>query len=149
MQPWENYFLEENGTRNKNETLKFAFSSYYQPINISVNLSVPPYQLPLNLSTVTNIENITVKLQLTRQEEELLRTNGFVIIDYGQEDDMVAPYEKMKERGIPIFVTSNTLLHLYHIQFNEILKGIEEREFFDALVDMSNAMLEQSVQDYD
>ncbi|MCK4734410.1 MAG: DUF3160 domain-containing protein, partial [Methanophagales archaeon] len=131
---------------NKNPKLAFP---YYQPINISVNLSVPPYQLPLNLSTVTNIENITVKLQLTRQEEEQLRTNGFVIIDYGQEDDIVSPYEKMKDRGIPIFVTTDTLLHLYHIQFNEILKGIEEREFFDALVDMSNAMLEQSVQDYD
>ncbi|HJH25870.1 MAG TPA: hypothetical protein C5S37_03645 [Methanophagales archaeon] len=29
-----------------NENPKFAFSSYYQPINISVNLSVPPYNCP-------------------------------------------------------------------------------------------------------
>jgi parallel beta-helix repeat protein len=151
MQPWENYFVEENGTRTntKNETQKFAFSSYYQPINISVNHSVPPYPLPLNLSTITNIENITTKFQLTETEEELLETNGFVISDYGQKDDIVAPYKDMKEMGIPIFVTTDTLLHLYHIQFNEILKGIEEREFFDELVDMSNAMLNQSVKDYE
>ncbi|NQE52398.1 Cell surface glycoprotein, partial [ANME-1 cluster archaeon GoMg3.2] len=149
IQPWENYFVEENGTNTKSETPKFAFSSYYQPINILVNLSVPPYQLPLNLSNITNIEDITAKLGLNKTEEDLLGTNGFVILDYGQEDDIVAPYKDMKERGIPIFVTTDTLLHLYHIQFNEILKGIEEREFFDALVDMSNAMLEQSVQDYE
>jgi hypothetical protein len=124
------------------------FFYYYQPINISVNASVPPYQLPLNLSNITNIEDIT-KLRLNETEEELLGTSGFVILDYGQEDDIVAPYKDMKEMGIPIFVTSDTLLHLYHIQFNEILKGIEEREFFDALVDMSNAMLEQSVHDYE
>jgi len=147
MQPWENYFLEENGTNNKN--IKLAFSSYYQPINISVNPSVPPYPLPLNLSNITNIEDITAKLGLNETAEELLETNGFVILDYGQEDDIVAPYKDMKDRGIPIFVTTDTLLHLYHIQFNEILKGIEEREFFDALVDMSNAMLNQSVKDYD
>ncbi|MGB7001231.1 MAG: DUF3160 domain-containing protein [Halobacteriota archaeon] len=124
------------------------FFYYYQPINISVNASVPSYPLPLNLSTISNIEDIT-KLRLNKTEEELLGTNGFVILDYGQEDDIVAPYEDLKDMGIPIFVTSDTLLHLYHIQFNEILKGIEEREFFDALVDMSNAMLEQSVKDYE
>jgi hypothetical protein len=148
MQPWENYFLEENGTNTKSETSQFTFSSYYQPIDISVNLSVPAYQLPMNLSTISNIEDIT-KLRLNETEEELLETNGFVISDYGQEDDIVAPYKDMKEMGIPIFVTTDTLLHLYHIQFNEILKGIEEREFFDALVDMSNAMLEQSIKDYE
>ncbi|HJH25871.1 MAG TPA: dTDP-glucose 4,6-dehydratase [Methanophagales archaeon] len=106
-------------------------------------------QLPLNLSIITNIENITAKIRLNDREKNLLRTNGFVILDYGQKDDIVAPYEDMKIMGIPIFVTSDTLLHLYHIQFNEILKGIEEREFFDALVDMSNAMLNQSVKDYE
>jgi hypothetical protein len=146
MQPWQNYFSEETKAK---ENTKLAFSHYYQPINISVNHSVPPYPLPLNLSTITNIENVTAKFGLNETEEELLETNGFVVIDYGQKDDIVAPYEDIKESGIPIFVTTDTLLHLYHIQFNEILKGIEEREFFDALVDMSNAMLEQSIHDYE
>jgi parallel beta-helix repeat protein len=84
MHPWENYFVKENGTMNKNETHQFAFSSYYQPINSSVNLSVPPYPLPLNLSNVTNIENITAKLKLSERGKELLKNNGFVIIDYGR-----------------------------------------------------------------
>ncbi|MCK4733629.1 MAG: hypothetical protein KAT65_14340, partial [Methanophagales archaeon] len=42
MQPRENYFVKKNGTKTKTETPKFAFSSYYQPINITINLSVPP-----------------------------------------------------------------------------------------------------------
>ena len=148
MQPWQNYFPEETEAKeNKNQQL--AFSSYYQPINISVNLSVPPYPLPLNLSNIANIENITAKFRLNEREKELLRNNGFMITDYGCVDDIVAPYKSMKRRDIPIFVTTDTLLHLYHIQFNEILKGIEEREFFGELVDMSNAMLKQSIQDYE
>jgi hypothetical protein len=105
--------------------------------------------LPLNLSIITNIENKTAKIRLNDREKDLLRTNGFVILDYGCKDDIVSPYEDMKDEGVPIFVTTDSLLHLYHIQFKEILKGIEEREFFDELVDMSKAMLEQSVQDYD
>jgi hypothetical protein len=131
------------------EKQDLVFYHYYHPINISVNASVPPYHLPLNLSTITNIENITAEFPLSETAEDILRTNGFVILDYDQEDDIVAPYRDMKDRDIPIFVTTDTLLHLYHIQFNEILKGIEEREFFDALVDMSNAMLEQSIKDYE
>jgi hypothetical protein len=140
---------DNTSSTEHSEKQGLGFSYYYQPINITVNASVPSYPLPLNLSTVSNIEDITAKLGLNKTEEELLKTNGFVILDYGQKDDIVAPYKDMKERGIPIFVTTDTLLHLYHIQFNEILKGIEEREFFDALVDMSNAMLEQSVKDYE
>jgi hypothetical protein len=140
---------DNTSSTEHSEKQELAFSSYYQPINISVNASVPPYPLPMNLSTISNIEDITAKLGLKVSAEDLLRTNGFVILDYGQEDDIVAPYKDMKDRGIPIFVTTDTLLHLYHIQFNEILKGIEEREFFDALVDMSNAMLNQSVKDYE
>jgi len=131
------------------EKQDLVFYHYYQPINITVNASVPPYPLPLNLSTITNIENITAGFPLSETAEDILRTNGFVILDYGKVDDIVSPYEDMKDSGIPIFVTSDTLLHLYHIQFNEILKGIEEREFFDTLIDMSNAMFEQSIQNYE
>ena len=140
---------DNTSSMEHSEKQDLAFSHYYQPINISVNHSVPPYPLPLNLSTITNIENITAKFWLNETAEDILRTNGFVILDYGQEDDIVVPYEDMKDSGIPIFVTTDTLLHLYHIQFNEILKGIEEREFFDALVNMSNATLEQSIHDYE
>ena len=63
-------------------------------------------------------------------------------------DDIVQPYKMLKEQEIPIFVTSDTLLHLYHIQFNEILKRLEEEEFFDQLIDMSLAMLDRAEQDY-
>ncbi len=127
---------------------KSAFAAHYSPVNLTVDPSVPPHQLPLNLSNISNIENITSEFRLNKRGNELLMTNGFVIIDYGYVDDIVAPYSAMERRGVPIFVTSDTLLHLYHIQFDEILKGAEEREFFDALLDMSAAMLERSVQDH-
>jgi hypothetical protein len=81
MQPWQNYFPEENEAK-ENTNQKLAFSSYYQPINISVNLSVPPYPLPLNLSNITNIEKINAEFGLSERGKELLKNNGFVIIDY-------------------------------------------------------------------
>jgi hypothetical protein len=115
---------------------------------LSVTLSSPAYSLPLALEEIGNLPDVDLSLQLKANQKELLQKNGFVVIPwYG--DDIVEPYKDMKELGVPIFVTSDTLLHLYHIQFNEILKRIEEEEFFDKLVDMSQAMLERSIQDYD
>ena len=127
---------------------KSAFAAYYSPVNITVDPRVTPYQLPVNLSNISNIMGINREFELSARENELLMNNGFVILDYGNVSDIVAPYDDMKNRDIPIFVTSDTLLHLYHIQFDEILKGAEEREFFDALLDMSVAMLKQADYDY-
>jgi len=39
-------------------------------------------------------------------------------------------------------------LHLYHIQFGETLRQIEEREFYDAIWEISTELLNDSVEDY-
>lgn len=126
---------------------KLALASSYELEGFSVTLASPAYSLPLALTEITNLSEIDSQLQLRANQKEMLQQNGFVVIPwYG--DDIVEPYKAMKERDVPIFVTSDTLLHLYHIQFNEVLKRIEEEEFFDQLIDMSQAMLERSIQDY-
>jgi len=51
-------------------------------------------------------------------------------------------------REIPIFITSDSLLHLYHIQFDETLRQIEEREFYDKIWEISNELLNESIEDY-
>jgi hypothetical protein len=61
----------------------------------------------------------------------LLEQSGFAIIEYDfQEpdyngDDIVRPYEHLDSMGVPLIVTADTLLHLYHIQFDETLKEVE------------------------
>ncbi|KAF5437441.1 Protein of unknown function (DUF3160), partial [Candidatus Methanophagaceae archaeon] len=127
---------------------KLALASSYELKGFSVTANASQYQLPLNLNDVSNINKINANFILGDDAKRKLESNGFVIIPwYG--DDITQPYKTMKEKGVPIFVTSDTLLHLYHIQFNEILKDIEEGKFFDDLLDMSKAMLENSKEDYE
>jgi len=126
---------------------KLTLASNYETEGFSITLASPSYSLPLALKEIANRQDIDSKFQLGDGQKELLQQNGFVVIPW-HGDDIVEPYNTMKQRDIPIFVTSDTLLHLYHIQFNEILKRIEEDEFFDQLVGMSKAMLERSIQDY-
>ena len=127
---------------------KYAIASYYELKGLSISSNVSLYQLPLNLSDVVNIDNITNTFYLTNAQEKLLEKNGFVVIDYGYVDDIIEPYKDMQRHGIPVFVTSDTLLHLYHIQFDEILKAVEEREFFDMLLKLSKAFFDNAKADY-
>lgn len=127
---------------------KLAMAACYESGEVSVSPDAPRYSLPLDFGEVTNFRRIGSEFGLTENQKQLLEKNGFVVIPW-HGDDIVQPYKTLKEQGVPIFVTSDTLLHLYHIQFNEILKRLEEEEFFDELIDMSQAMMERAIWDYE
>ena len=57
-------------------------------------------------------------------------------------------YRNLKVTDVPIFITSDSLLHLYHIQFDETLKRVEAEEFYDDLWKLDNSLLEASIDDY-
>jgi Protein of unknown function (DUF3160) len=50
--------------------------------------------------------------------------------------------------AIPIFITADSLLHIYHIQFDQTLKNIEEGQLYDELYNISNELLKDSMKDY-
>jgi len=127
---------------------KYAMASYYSSEKLIINTSVSQYDLPLVLTSIRNINNIYSQFYLNEEQKDLLKENGFVVIDHGFENDIIQPYKEMKLANIPIFVTSDTLLHLYHIQFDEILKGIEEREFFGEILYLSKALFDKSIEGY-
>ena len=79
-------------------------------------------------------------LRLDERDMARLRENGFVAVDWGRHDDVVEFYETVSDRGWPVFVTSDSLLHLYHIQFDETLRTIEERVFVEDLAQLCDAL---------
>jgi len=116
------------------------FGQFYQPVPVDVTPSIPAYALPLQPSKVANWADATRKLGLNADALAKLKANGFVVVPLPPlrdkknkpvpTDDITKPYEGLKIAGVPIFVTTDTLLHLYHVQFDETLKDIEEREFY-------------------
>jgi len=126
---------------------KLVMALGYEPEEVAISANAPVYLLPLYSGEITNFPDVESAFKLTGNQQSLLEKNGFVVIPW-RGDDIVQPYKTVKEQDIPIFVTSDTLLHLYHIQFNEILKRLEEEEFFDGLIDMSLAMMERAKGDY-
>jgi len=124
-------------------------NDYYQADEISYTASAPEYELPLNVESVTNFAAVNEKLNLSEEAQEKLKNNSFVVLDYGKKEDMIEVYQSVQFRNIPVFVTSDSLLHIYHIQFDNLLKNIEEEEFIADTIAMNNAFLRASIGQYE
>ena len=126
---------------------KVDFAAYYKLDSQPIAAAAPQYSLPLDLTTIANLQDIKAKLQLSPEQEALLRNNGFVVVP-GQSDDIMASYGEMKEAGVPNFVTADTMLHLYHVEFASILRSIEQGELIGTLTELTKAMFDRAVDDY-
>jgi hypothetical protein len=130
---------------------KLSFVKYYSLDSINVSLRVPQYELPLQTAKIYNYGDFDTKISLSEDAYQLLEKNGFVVISNPlnpKEEYITEPYKTLKEQEIPVFITSDSLLHLYHIQFDETLRQIEEREFYDLIWEISAELLNESIADY-
>jgi hypothetical protein len=133
----------------KGEFGKPSLGESYVPYDNPIEPNATGYTLPLNLNEVTNYADMDSKFGLA-SFAPLLEQNGFAIIEYAFRDlnDIVGPYEQLRKMDVPLFVTADTLLHLYHVQFDETLKDIEEREFVSDINDLTAALLAEALEQY-
>ncbi|MGA2865023.1 MAG: DUF3160 domain-containing protein [Verrucomicrobiota bacterium] len=118
----------------------------YQPVAVTPNaLSAP---LPLSLDQVSNAPVVDVLPPMDQSARQALERNGFVVLPDRQEVDMIGAYEQLAELHVPNFITSDSMLHLYHVQFDEILKTVEANEFFPQMKVMSEALFESATNQY-
>lgn len=119
---------------------------------LAMNLSAPQYALPLDRAAVANWDEVCSTLSLNSEASSLLAENGFVVVDNPlapQGTDMVKPYASLKEEGVPVFVSADSLLHLYHIQFDDTLREVEEKTLYDDLSSLDAALLNSSMAVYE
>ncbi|MFC1635076.1 DUF3160 domain-containing protein [Planctomycetota bacterium] len=129
------------------------FTAYCDPWELHIEPNIVSYELPLDMNLLTNYDRVNEKLDLD-QAKDLIQQNGFVIIehDIGSYDptreDIAKPYEYLRDKGIPMFVTADTLLHLYHVQFDETLKELEEHQFYSDILMLTESLLNNALQLY-
>jgi len=127
---------------------------------------IPAYPLPLSITNITNYQNFSEKIKLSLEALTLLKKNGFVVIPTPSniaeqeiflpssrqtgypKDDFVAYYEVLKDKDLPIFITTDSLLHYYHIFFSTTLMKLERDLFYKDIWIMSKKLLEESLKEY-
>jgi hypothetical protein len=128
---------------------RIELNSFFEYTPVAVNPKAPASTLPLRLEETRNGAWVIGELHLDNNAKEALRRNGFVVIPRSIGVDILEPYTNLVRRGIPHFVTSDSLLHLYHVQFDEILKCVEATEFYPRLVVMTRALQADALGQYE
>ena len=126
-----------------------AFRAWYEPVEVEIDARVEGYSLPLDLDGDNVVIPEALEHLLTPEIRQTLAANGFVVTDRGTSEDITQIYSWADDTGIPPFVTVDTLLHIYHHQFGQTLKTIEENEFAPAMADFSRTMMQISLEQYE
>jgi hypothetical protein len=86
--------------------------------------------------------------QLTPAQEKYVARNGFVVVPSTAFAGMAEAYESLKKNSIPIFVTTDALLHTAHLFFDYLLRAIEITALRSKLVALTETLLEASARDF-
>ncbi|MEO0115181.1 MAG: DUF3160 domain-containing protein [candidate division WOR-3 bacterium] len=87
------------------------------------------------------IENMRLIQLLTPNQKTLLTKNGFLVTP-SQFDQIYQIYQYAKKQNMPIYVTTDAILHTFHILFDYSLRVIETEYFNKLLLDLTQGLLD-------
>jgi hypothetical protein len=95
-----------------------------------------------------DLSNVRVAFALSADQRQRLAQDGFVVSP-GAEKEFFTVYEKARYANVPIFVTSDSLLHVYHLLFDKVLRTAEAQYFIPLLRDLNAAVLDRTQDEYE
>ncbi len=116
----------------------------YEAVTVDVDPQVPAYTIATDLSNVTNKDNF----YLSETADERLAKDGFVVTP-GWYDEFFSVYERHRYSFTPSFITTDSLLHNYHLLFNHLLRQVEEDYLIPRLQILNTDMLATAQEHYD
>jgi hypothetical protein len=117
-----------------------VFSNFVEP---AVNIQPAP-SIAQNPPAVEEVYN---PFLLSEAQLKSLEEVGFVVSP-GAEKEFFTVYEKARYGNVPIFVTSDALLHSYHLLFDKILRTAETEHFIPLLQSLNAALLARTDEIY-
>ncbi len=113
------------------------------PVPVDVMLNVPIYVPDLGA-----VANPDVVAWLSDAQRAALEENGFVVVPAGREQ-IYQIYRDADEANIPAFVTTDSVLHAYHILYDYSLRLAEMEHFIADLEALNAGLLAAAEADYD
>ena len=115
---------------------RLAFAAYeVEPVTVIPALRPEPID--------PNLGNVLVPLVLSPEQLQRLVADG-VIASPREHPEFHDLYRETQFANLPVFVTSDGLLHAYHLMFDATLLQLEEQVFLPHLQEFNRALLEQA-----
>lgn len=128
------------------------FGNYYEPFALDIEPNAPGYALPLAMGKIDIADNMNRVFDVAALSD-LIEQSGFAVVpgtatawQTESGDDITDACKFISDYDIPLFVTTDTVLHLYHIQFDETLKDIEEREFVADIEALTESLFAEAIE---
>jgi len=81
--------------------------------------------LNLSLTNTRYLDSISFKYGLTSHELEMLGQNGFVVSERMKKISFGESFLEIFHKDLPVFVSTDAILHAFHISYDRILKDAE------------------------
>ncbi len=120
---------------------KFAI---YEEVSVNITPKVPAYSVSQNLSNVINAGNFN----FSDAVKSLLVKNAFVVKPSSYNNEFFPLYESNRYSYTPSFITTDSMLHNYHLMFDFLLKQLEEQKLAVELKQLNVSMLSESLSQY-
>ena len=116
--------------------------------NAGIKPSIPDYKVEPGMANVVNRK--IYKSLLEPKLVEMIARNGFAVAptDYIQMFHVYENNEYQRPSKFPSFITTDSMLHTYHVFYDYTLREVESYKLYDAAVELTDAMLAASQEDF-
>jgi len=115
----------------------------YEEVSVNISPKIPAYSVNNDLGNVSNAGDFT----FSTEAKSLLVKNAFVVKP-SYSNEFFPLYESNRYSYTPNFVTTDSMLHNYHLMFDFLLKQLEEQKLAAELKQLNASMLSESLIQY-
>jgi hypothetical protein len=151
--------------RGEMRSSKIAKIFVHISLLFSVNLvTIVPAQASFDTSQAAYYEEVKNAFSFTLEQEQMLEKYGFVVSEFDSsawnmseiEDIGFHPelrfedfyFSKVYGPDLPVFITTDSILHLFHVVFDCSLKIIEKQVLYPMVLDIAQFAYQKSLNDY-
>ena len=113
----------------------------YHPVPVVFNPQVPVFSLSADFSNVSN--NHYLAHGFTSTDSTLLLKNHFTV-RHSKYQQFYDVYNESTWDGFPLFITTDAILHIYHVLFDRMMTDLEMAKFYPALQTITEMLLADS-----
>jgi len=130
---------EENEPDFISEVERKSIDVPYKPSNIEAR--VEAYSIKDDLSNIVNLDQFG---EFTPEQINMLAKNGFVV-NPTKVEQLFYIYEKNEYKKVPSFITTDSVLQVYHIFYDYSLRILEQEKLLGFAEELTESMLNKSI----
>lgn len=143
------FVMALNGCSSRDEAAQTpgvinAMFATYEDVPVNINPAIKPCKVEPDLSNITNKD----MFRLSPAATNLLIENGFVVVPTTYEKEFFSLYERNRYEPVPLLITTDSILHNYHLFFDHLLRVVETEKLAPELKELNKAMLVRAQKQY-